>query len=77
MAVVTARYRGFISDNHQGGSGKPYEDSVSFEIDEESEIYTIFGRADSEIKKRTNKLARLSMCNNDNAYQLISVTVSE
>lgn len=55
MAIVTAKYRALISDNHQGASGKSYEDKVVFEIDEEQQICMVFGWAKSEIETKTKR----------------------
>lgn len=77
MATVIAKYRAIVSDNYQGASGKPYEDKVAFEIDENAEIYVIFGRVANEIEARTAKVAELTMCVSDKNYQIISVEVVE
>ncbi|AUR89358.1 hypothetical protein NVP1122B_67 [Vibrio phage 1.122.B._10N.286.46.F8] len=77
MAVATAKYRAFMSDNHQGASGKSYEDSVSFQVDEDSPIYTVFGLADSAINANTEKVYHMTMCENDRLYQLISIEITE
>lgn len=77
MAIVTAKYRAFISDNYQGGSGKPYEDQVQFTVDSLCEVRGLFVNVDHEILKKTTKVAQLSMCNSDSEYQLISIELTE
>lgn len=77
MAIVTAKYRSFISDNYQGGSGKPYEDQVQFVVDYKCEIGGLFIKAEGEILSKTTKVADLTGCENDSEYQLISINIVE
>lgn len=77
MAIVTAKYRAFISDNYQGGSGKPYEDQVQFTVDTLCEIGGLFAKVESMILEKTMKTSDLTGCESDSEYQLISISIVE
>jgi hypothetical protein len=77
MPIVIARYRAFMSDNYQGASGKPYEDEVKFYFASGETIEAVFENVDVMISKRVKEVSELTMCGDDNKYQLISVNVSE
>ena len=73
--LVVAKYRALFSDNRQGGSGKVYEDSVEFLVDEKFEIGNLKTHVENHIRSKTGKVAEISGFEGDTDFQLISVEV--